>query len=199
MNASIAMIDMEVPMFDDQIDEAYVQPRRTRRGSRRRHHNGPSRAAVHLFGGSGHPFSNMFRCHIPYHGTLFATTEHAYQHTKAMDVHNFHVAERIMRSPNPFTAKKAANALDQDAVNAWRLERGIAVMTELIQIKYDVCLPFRELCDATRLKPIVEATRDAFWGGAIVPSQRVRSLKDITGSNHLGRIIMRVAGNINCY
>lgn len=117
---------------------------------------------------------------VTYDGEEYATTEHAFQAAKTLDVRE---RQEVQEAPTPGQSK--------------RLGRRVTLRPDWEEIKLDVMLDLvrqkfqdpelRAKLLATDTRPLIEGNHwgDAFWG-----------ICNSEGSNHLGKILMRVRDEI---
>lgn len=128
--------------------------------------------------------SNFYNCYLTYEGTIYHSTEAAFQAAKTLDISE---RERIARL-SPSDAKKAGRKLvlrpDWEDVKD--------------KVMYDVCLAKFTQNDSLRLKERLLATgnealiegntwHDNCWGNCSCDK-----CKNIVGENRLGKILMKI-------
>jgi len=124
--------------------------------------------------------SNFSPCLVVLDGETYASTEHAYQAAKTL---NLDQRKQIMRMAHASAAKRAgryvAMRLDWDTVK-------ISVMRNLLQQKF-AQTPYRELLLATGNHLIIEGNTwgDVFWGVCLG-----------VGENNLGKLIMEIRASL---
>ena len=99
-----------------------------------------------LFNGPTTPFSNFFLCKLQYHNNTFNSTEQIYQCIKAIDVGDQFIAHRILQHEDPHAIKKCSNNLLSQAVECWQHKKGLKLMMELLDLKYDQVEEFHNAC-----------------------------------------------------
>lgn len=125
--------------------------------------------------------SNFWPCYIMYQGALYPTAEHAYQAAKA---ESLDVKTIIINCPTPAAAKEYVELNSIQTTPGWTLEKKLAVMEELLMIKFGGREPFltRALLE-TGDADLVEGNtwNDTFWG-----------VCNGAGENNLGRLLVKV-------
>ena len=124
--------------------------------------------------------SNFYDCEIEYEGIKYPSTEHAYQAAKFDDQE---IRLEIAKLPTPMAAKRAGKL--SFVSDEWK--------EKSLQIMYDICkLKFQQAKFMNRLlntgdKEIIEGNTwgDTFWG-----------VCNGVGSNHLGKILMRIRSEL---
>lgn len=128
--------------------------------------------------------SNFAPVSVRYDGTVFSTSEHAYQACKAQDEPELY--DRIAAATDPDEAKR----LGRRAVlpDGWD-ERKRYVMLEIVTAKFSQNPSDRERLLETGEQPLVELNSwdDTYWGADIDTG---------TGLNMLGRILMSVRSSL---
>lgn len=126
--------------------------------------------------------SNFYVHPFECRGDNWLTVEHAFQAAKMDDPLDYF---KIRDAKTPGEAKKLGRQGKMRA--GWNEER-LAVMEELIQAKFKVPA-LRQMLLGTDINELVEGNwwGDAYWG---------IDLKKGAGENHLGKILMKVRGQI---
>jgi N-glycosidase YbiA len=125
--------------------------------------------------------SNFHKCQIEYGGEVYPTVEHAYQAAKTTDENE---RAKIRKLNTPGQAKTAGRKVTmRDGWDKYKLD----VMYELTRQKYTAHEDLKQKLIETGGAVLEEGNTwgDKFWG-------KVGGI----GSNHLGRILMRVRGEI---
>ena len=136
---------------------------------------------IDSFSGEYRFLSNFWPCNVSYKGVLYLSTEHAYQAAKAANPED---AERIRLAEGPGKAKRIGSNIE--LVSNWE-EVKLAVMENLVENKFlfnkSLGLKLLETGDAT----LIEGNHwgDTFWG-----------VCNGTGRNELGKILMKIRGNL---
>ena len=129
--------------------------------------------------------SNFWPCYLTYQGIVYPTTEHAYQAAK---VESRDIKIRIRDCPTPAAAKDFFE-LHNIKPHDWTISKKLAVMEELLMIKFGGKDPFltRALL-ATEDANLIEGNtwNDTFWG-----------VCNGSGENHLGRLLEKVREELN--
>lgn len=120
--------------------------------------------------------SNFYPCIIEYEGIAYPSVEHAYQAAKTTDIE---IRRKIASMDNVVAAKRIGK--DLPLRDNWENLR-IPIMEELLRLKFSYNWLRKKLVD-TGDTPLVETNwwGDRFWG-----------VCRGTGSNHLGRLLMKI-------
>ena len=145
---------------------------------------------VTYFKGVGDPLSNFYECDIFMGGRFFPSVENAYTFRKAIYHKRYDIADSIVKfRPAPRHAKGWTKDLQSEGWDSVKL----AVMYELIQIKYRTCQPYRQkLHGAPGL--IVEAVggrseSNLFWSAGLEEAElRQTPMIMWPGQNRMGRL-----------
>lgn len=118
---------------------------------------------------------------IEWKGKLWPTAEHAFQAAHFFET-DPELAEKVRLTRSPREADDFANKNKQFDDPEWRSKR-VAIMEEIIRVKYDQHPLIQETLAKTGSKLIVETNyNDAFWGWG----------NDKKGENTLGKIWMKL-------
>ena len=132
-------------------------------------------------------FSNLYKCPVEFEGTVFPTSEHAYQAGKARKPA---VRQWILSAPTPALAAMAAHGLYVwDVVPDWaqtKFER----MRTVLRAKFDQHPALRELLLSTGTARLVEA------GTVNNAVNRLWGEVDGKGENMLGVMLMELVPSI---
>lgn len=129
---------------------------------------------------------NNFSAHaIEYEGKLYPTSEHAYQAAKLSDES---AREEVRAARSPLETKRLAN----EVYAHFRIERDeaakLALMEDILRAKLAQHTEVQDILKQTGTEEIVEDSPiDYFWGEG----------KDGTGRNELGKLWMKIRGEIN--
>ncbi len=138
---------------------------------------------VLFYGGEfGYVFSNFAAFNVRYKGSIWMTSEHAYQASKFQDSR---LQIQIMRAASAHDALKLAHAFsERGLVRAdWNEEEKLRVMYEIISLKHDQhAYVQKQLKESIGREIVEDSPKDAFWGRG----------PDWKGQNHLGRLWMRL-------
>lgn len=149
---------------------------------------------VHTFRSGRHPCSNFYPCKIVLDGTVYNSTEHAYQTIKCLEAGHKKLADLVRDAPTAAKAKLMARHLrvNPETELKWESKR-VQVMKRLLECKYQRCASFRNFINGSDLY-FVEATMDDFWAcGLHRPCGLDINPKHFDGENVLGRLITRLA------
>jgi len=144
----------------------------------------PTENVIGPFNGQHGFLSNFAAISVRHNGTVFATSEHAYQAAKARDEPELY--SRIAESTDPDEAKrlgrKATLPDDWDSRKRY-------VMLEVVTAKFSQNPDCRERLLDTGERTLVELNwwGDTYWGADIDTG---------TGTNVLGRILMGVRSSL---
>lgn len=129
------------------------------------------------------PLDNFSAFRIEIWGEKFATSEHAYQWKKYVDVLP-EVAERILNAPSPYSVKEISDAHKADVDPNFDK---LSVMEEILRTKLAQHEKVREVLLETGNKQIYEnSPTDEFWGVG----------ESGNGQNHLGKLWMKLRGEL---
>ena len=137
--------------------------------------------SIDHFQGEYRWLSNFWPCYIVYHDILYPTVEHAYQAAK---VESMELKIKIKNCATPAEAKDFFQTHDIKPDPGWTIAKKLAVMEELLKIKFSGSNPFltRALLETGDAKIIEGNTwNDTFWG-----------VCNGAGENNLGRLMMKV-------
>jgi ribA/ribD-fused uncharacterized protein len=136
---------------------------------------------ITAFQGEYRFLSNFWPCYMEYDNMLYPTAEHAYQAAKVGDPA---IKARISHCDTPAAAKDYMTEYANQAGIDWTIEKKLAVMEELLGIKFGGMNPFltRALL-ATGDTLLIEGNTwgDTFWG-----------VCDNAGENNLGKLLMKI-------
>lgn len=136
------------------------------------------------------PLSNLFPCSVKKNGIVYASSEHCFQHTKAVENRDYSKARAILAEPDPFEAMMIAKSIktSQD----WLDSRQLQVMEEIAKLKKEQVPEFAtELANSTNHK-LVEFSRSYYWGAGHTTSVKQIFHGSFKGLNHFGRILEKV-------
>jgi len=129
---------------------------------------------INSFQGQYRFLSNFYPAQLEFHGTMWPTSEHAYQAAKTMDLEG----KRLIQEANsPGAAKRAGRRVK--IRSDWEKSK-VLIMHQIVEAKFlqnpDLLLKLHETGDAR----LVEGNtwNDTFWG-----------ICDGRGENHLGTIL----------
>jgi len=132
------------------------------------------------FFGKNRFLSNFYPAVIEYEGVKYPIVEHAYQAAKTKD---WVLRGHISRMETPSQAKRAGATLNPPD---WH-ERSLQTMELLVRLKFTTHTNLKYKLIATGLADLEETNewQDMFWG-----------VCNGVGSNHLGKILMKVRGEL---
>lgn len=138
------------------------------------------------------PLSNLFSAPIRRNGILFRSTEHAYQHAKAVICKKATAAQDILNEPSPYDAmyigKKIKTTREWDNMQ-------LSVMEEILRMKMEQVPDFRDCLKSTANHTLVENTSSFFWGAGTSYNADCIYSKNYLGHNHLGRLLEKIRDN----
>lgn len=141
----------------------------------------PRDAIAGFFLDGWYVFDNFAPFQVRWRGTLYPTSEHAYQAAHFIDTAP-DLAEQIRLCTSPRTASDFANTHSASEDPDWK-DKKVAVMTDIVRCKLEQHPYIREVLLASGTKYIVEMNDDdPFWGWG----------PDHNGRNELGGIWMRL-------
>lgn len=115
------------------------------------------------FKGPNHCLSNLYPCRIHVFGKWYESAEHAYQWMKCRHAGNLNLAEKILRTKNPFQAKAIGAQCFID--EPWDLNKE-RFMFQILLAKARYCPEYESyLLDCPQDVIFRENTRHKFWGG----------------------------------
>ena len=136
---------------------------------------------INEFQGEYRFLSNFWPCYLVYQNTVYPTAEHAYQAAK---VESPEVKKIIKSCQTPADAKDYLETHEIKPAPEWTIEKKLAVMEEILMIKFGGKEPFltRALL-ATGDAILMEGNTwgDTFWG-----------VCNNAGENNLGKLLMKV-------
>ncbi len=134
---------------------------------------------VLFYGGQWGCFSNMASYAVEIEGTIFMTSEHAYQYAKFSDSE---IKEKILSARSGYEAKKIASENAHKVLENWQ-DISIQTMEGILRKKLEQHPHIKDKLMETRDREIIESSpTDAFWGWG----------PEKTGSNHHGKIWMKL-------
>ena len=140
----------------------------------------PTEDVIGPFNGEYSYLSNFHEAEFEYNGTLFPTSEHAYQAMKAVEEDEIY--EKIASASSPKKAKRYGK--EPSLPDDWN-ERKKFHMLEIVTAKFSQNPEIREKLIGTEDQLLVELNKwgDTYWGA---------KKSDGEGKNMLGRILMEV-------
>ena len=153
---------------------------------------------VSPFRADSNPLSNFFRCTITIQGRDFRSSEHAYQYTKCMFLHNTDLAEQVLSAETPHDAKAVASRVNCDVRMAEWDKIRIDAMSKILKFKWNSSGRFCQTLMSTSNLTIAEATSDTFWGVGVAPNLALHTNpKKFLGQNRLGKCLMDLRANVH--
>ena len=207
---------VKAPTFDADIDPPRVLSRTQRRRQLRQYQRqkavtkipprprGPRKhikplATFRLFQGSSDPLSNFYRCDLPFCGEMFASSEHAYQFSKAMAVNRPRIAEQIQAAPTPARAKLIAKHNLPSRAETSQSFSSEDIMYAILKCKAANVPAFK--AELIRCKTagqyFVECTPDLYWASGFFKAETAKKgPENWPGANVLGKMLDQVASEI---
>ena len=136
------------------------------------------------FKGPGSSFSNFYAVPLHMWGMTFASSEHAFQYRKAVEMNQHVTAEKIRQAPTARDAQLVAKTIQTN--DRWSHIKQ-SVMYELIQEKAKQCPTFHKDLQASEGRLLVEDTPHEYWGRG----------QSGSGLNMLGRLLMTLRENLS--
>ena len=128
-------------------------------------------------------FSNFSSFAVEWQGKLWLTAEHAYQAAKFTDEK---IRQEILEARSAHAAKEIAHAHESEKRSDWASVK-LAVMEDILRAKLAQHPYVAKKLTQTGTKELIEdSPTDSFWGRG----------KDWKGENHLGKIWMKLRGDI---
>ena len=144
------------------------------------------RQRQHRFKGADDSYSNFSPCPVWINDHWYPTSEHAYQHRKAIVMKQWLIAEMILQAETPQEAKFYGDMIETDAY--WYSIKA-DVMYEIILAKVEHNPDFAQRLRDSKGIQLIEATRNEYWAEG----------KNGTGLNMLGRVLMSVREKLCMY
>ena len=127
-------------------------------------------------------------CNLKVGEKTFSSTEHLYQHHKAIHCHRVELAHRILQAPTSMAAKRLGDSVP--TTEEWYQIRK-HVMREVLEEKVQSCVPFRNSLLSSGVAILAEATRDPYWGCGL-STKECREGRRFNGDNTLGCLLMDI-------
>ena len=145
--------------------------------------------------GSGDPLSNHYPCDISVMGQSYASAEHAYLHTKALNTSRSDIAEKIKNATTAAEAKRISKEIPFNP--NWSTRRD-QVMEAILRAKMNQVPIFAETLLATDRDVLVGAAAGDFhWGSGLSSMHsKVTKKEKWPGRNTLGKIQTRLREEI---
>ena len=147
-----------------------------------------------VFGGiiSEHcPFSNWYPCDIRYNDHIFHSLEQAYQYSKAIHCDDKTIANKLLYTTNPRSAKDLGSKVQGLDQSDWDQQK-TEIMSELVKIKFEIPVLKTELLK-TGQKLLVESGTDKHYAAGLqFTSKDIFTQNKWSGKNKLGVILCDV-------
>lgn len=154
-----------------------------------------------LFWGEEDIFSNFYPCNFSYQdGNMiytFSNSEQLFMYKKAIQFKAFEIADKILSTPKPYGCKKLGRLIPNYEEKVWEVER-YKVMVEVLTVKFNSNLLFKQCLQLTIGKTIVEASPyDKIWGVGLEDTHTdILNEDKWKGLNLLGKALMEVRDNM---
>ena len=141
--------------------------------------------------------SNMYKHDIAVQDKTFHSSEQAYQYAKCIKLQLNDIANDIMKTDNPFDAKKLTKKIDRELLKKEWDQDKFHIMMGILQKKAEQCLEFRTALIDSKDKMIYEATRDRIWGCGLTADLAEQTKAEYyPGTNLQGEALMMVREHI---
>lgn len=149
---------------------------------------------VRTFYGKEDMLSNMNATQFIYEDILFQSSEQCYQYNKAIRCGRSDLADQIMRTPNPFAAKKIGKKIETDKM--WD-ELNTELMRNIQYAKFQTPEAKTVLIETGR-KTLAEANPyDQRWGTGLTEEETLLVKRTAwPGLNRMGEILMKVRSDL---
>ena len=146
------------------------------------------------FQGETSELSNFYPTKVKYEANTFESVEQGLQHLKAKHSKKNLIANKILRTKNPYEAKRLGNMVEPNA--EWK-KKEKQVMKTLLVSKFTLNERLGRLLQNTGEKELHEATRDPKWSiGAELSSKAAKQHRG-QGGNLLGNLLKEVREYLN--
>ena len=136
------------------------------------------------------PFSNLFRCNVPYANHYYDSVERAYQHQLALECQQFDLADDILAAKSPLDCLYAAKDLKK---SRQIVDSEIVLMEELLEVKFTADPNLNTYLLNSEGKFLYEATFDRKWGCQYHLGQRDEITQaNVTRGNLLGKTLEKL-------
>lgn len=146
------------------------------------------------FYGKGNPFSNFYHIVFKWEGNTFSSSEQAFMYAKAVVFNAEEVAQEMLRTLEPFKAKRLGNSrrIQYFDANLWDAVR-YDLMVDVLRAKFMHPM-LKGILLNTGDSIIVEASpTDTDWGVGIAKDDpRIYNPELWQGKNLLGKALMEV-------
>jgi len=134
------------------------------------------------------PLSNHYLADVRVLGQNFASSEHAYQHTKAINAKRPDIAQKILEAKYAHSVKRVSHDIPFNP--AWE-SRKEGIMDKILQAKFDQTPAFRQALQESEGKHLVgTAPGDFYWGSGLNAKHTAKTKKEKwPGKNTLGRTL----------
>ena len=142
-----------------------------------------------MFKSRNNVLCNYYMCEISVWGLKFPSAEHAYCWAKCTEFLKPELAEQVIKTEWPTTAKAIGRQIDCPENSEWYTKR-VETMSEILYAKAQSCELFKKTLLSTNGKEIIEATEDRYWGCGL-DLRRAQSTKTSyhPGINKLGKLL----------
>ena len=145
------------------------------------------------FYGQFSPLSNFHLARFTVDGQEFASSEHYFQHAKALHSDQDDIASSIMNAPDPAVAKRLGNQVKPN--NSWNQRMSQVMKTGCIA-KFEQNEHIKEFLLSTGNKYLVHAGPDRTWAASVRLESPNLMDKSWPGQNKLGELLMSLRETI---
>ena len=149
-----------------------------------------------LYYGASCPLSNMYRCSFrDSGGQTFTSSEQFYQREKALAFGDVVQAAKIMRSSDPFSAKRLGKRVKGFDDTQWRAGLCDTVMRDAVRMKFSQNIRLQNYLLRTQPTIGEASPSDKYFGiGLHLNAEKAYVKSNWTGQNMMGRILMELRG-----
>ena len=145
-----------------------------------------------LFAGQFSALSNFYPCTIEHDGISFPSSEHLFQFMKCNMLKRPDLAAQVLSATSPWQAMMKGRECKSDV--EWEVTSGKMIMTEVVDIKAQQVLSFKDAIQTKAGKMFAEATTNKVWGTGIpLASQSATDESKWQGKNLLGTILSELS------
>lgn len=135
------------------------------------------------------PLSNLFVAPIRRNGITYRSSEHAFQHAKALCNDDHAIARSVLDEPCPYEAMALGKKIP--ITSEWQSKQ-LIVMEEILRLKLEQVPQFVQELKSTGNQHLVENARSPFWGAGTHYNALSIFNKTYPGRNHMGRLLVKV-------
>ena len=146
---------------------------------------------ITAFSGAASPLSNFHPATFQVDGNFFSTSEQYFQYHKAKLNNDMESARKILSESSPAKCKQTGDKVKIINTELWDERDSLKVMYDGCIAKFTQNKNLRSFLLSTKSAQLVEGRNDKFWGaGKWIDELQTNVTWE--GSNHLGKILMRV-------